>query len=489
MILKEVRALLPAWAACTLAIFASGWNVEPFKYLGVPAFFIGTAGLGAWAMGHEYANGTLASLLTVPVARRRLWTAKLAVIAPMLAALAMVGAWSTQLERGDRTFGAALFILPPIVSLFVAPWLTMVTRSPLAGAVFTFSALGGSLALGAWIGELRYGVANQVDVFRVEFLWWSLGCLSVVAAIMSWRTFATLEAPDGPGADVQLPFARRRTVAGTVTRRHPLLRLVAKEVRLQQLAIVIAVLWAVAYTLAEASGVRAARELSGADLGITILTVLSAFYSLVLPVVIGSLACAEERQFGTLDAQLLTPVRSSTQWIVKSLTALGLAELLALLIPLALARLFGDRVLIVGPRNTLTVEAHVLVLGMTSIGLYVSSLARSGMRALIGSVATIGAFAFYVERLVFFSSINRKLFVAVHATRAAHSHRGIVPVLSDAYRVVPLCLFVALVVALALPNFRDTDRRPARVAAHAAIVLASVMAYDIALTIIEALRF
>jgi hypothetical protein len=407
----------------------------------------------------------------------------------MLAGLAVLGMLVIRLDRGDQEFGSALYILPPLVSVFVAPWLTMATRSPLAGAVFTFGALGGSLAAGEWIGELRYGFTNQVDAFRVAFMWWAMGGLSVLGAVMGWRTFATLEAIDGQGADLQLPFARRRAGVAPVTRRHPLVRLVAKELRLQQLAIVVSAMWALAYTVTEASGAQRVMSSHTPDIAVNLLSVSSAFYSVVLPLVIGSLACAEERHFGTLDAQLLLPVRSSTQWIVKSAAALGLAVALALLLPLALARMFGDVVLIAGPgpRSRLTTESVIFVLGMTSISLYVSTLARSGIRALIGSVGIISAFGFVVGELSNWS-VGRKVFVAVHAARAAHTHPRYM-VLNDAYRIVPLGAFVVLVVALALPNYRYAARRPALVAMHAAIVLACVLAYDVVMSVIMALKF
>jgi ABC-2 family transporter len=480
---KEVRALLPAWAACALAIPVSRWNVEPFKYLGVPAFFLGTAALGAWVMGHEYADGTLASLLTIPVPRRRVWITKLAVLAPMLAALAAIGRLSVQLDIGDLKLGAALFILPPIVSLFVAPWLTMLTRSPLAGAVFTFAALGGSLAAGEWIGDLLYGYTQQVDVFRMEFLWWSLAGLTAVAAVLGWRGFATLEALDGHDADIELPSVPGRARVAAATRRHPLLRLIAKELRLQQLAIVVAVLWALVYTTIEATGHR----VLASDVSATVLAVFSVFYTLVLPVVIGSLACAEERHFGTLDTQLLLPVRCSTQWFVKSATALGLAVTLALLLPVALARLFGD-VLPVAPRGTPMAEPIIVVLGVTSISLYVSTLARSGLRALMGSIAAVIAFGFVLLKELQ-SGLGRQIFRIVHEARPAHAHTGFfVP---STYMIGPFSGFVllALLLVFALPNYRYTARRPALVAVHVAILAACLLAYDVVMSAVAALRF
>lgn len=487
MIQKEVRALLPAWTACAIAILASRWNVEPFEYLGVPAYLIGTAALGAWMMGHEYAHGTVASMLTLPVPRRRVWLSKLAVAAPMLATLAVLGTFSTRLESGDRILGSALFVLPPVVSLFVAPWLTMLTRSPLAGAVFAFSAIGGSLSLGEWIGVQQYGYTNQVDAFRVEFLWSSLITLTVVAAIMGWRTFATLEAVDGPGADIELAFVPPRSDAAAVTRRHPIVTLIAKELRLQQLAIVIAALWAAAYSIAEAFGTRAMTR----DVNINVVSVLSAFYSVVLPVVIGSLACAEERHFGTLDSQLLLPVRCSTQWIVKTATALVLAVGLALLLPIALARAFGDFAAIAGPaRNHLTPESAIVVLGLTSISLYVSTLAGSGLRALIGSIAAVVAFGSVVAKALQ-SGLGSRVFLMMHSARVAYGHAD--PRIFTSVHTYYLGPFaasavLAVMLVLALPHYRYAARRPALVAAHAAIVLGCVVAYDILMNVIVAFR-
>jgi hypothetical protein len=487
---KEFRALLPAWVVCAIVILASRWQVDPFNILGLPAFLIGTTGLGAWVMGHEYADRTVAGLLTLPVTRRRVWTVKLAVAAPMLAALAVLALLFVPHHPGELETRAAMFVLPPIVALFVAPWLTMLTRSPLAGAVFAFAALGGSLAAGEWIGDWLYGFTKAVDAFRVAFLWWTLCGLSAAGAVLGWRTFATLEVHEGHGADVELPITARRTArTAVVTRRRPLLRLIVKELRIQQLAIVVAALWAVAYVIIIVSGVLRPLPSHPADVPAG-LAIVQAFCSLFLPAVIGSLACAEERHFGTLDCQLLLPMRSSTQWIVKSATAFGLAVLLAVFLPLVLARAVGGRFLLAGPRNDMISVPLIIVFVVTSISLYVSTLARSGLRALMISIAVVFTFGLVMTR-VLVSGLSRRVFQMVLAARPAHTHYS--RLMGITYVVDPLlsglALLTILMVVLALPNFRYVARRPAIIAMHAALAIAGVIACDVLVSAITALRF
>lgn len=487
MIDKEVRALLGGWAACALAIVASRWQIEPFKYLGLPAYLFGTAVLGALSMGHEYVHRTLPSLLTIPVPRHHIWTAKLLVVSPMLASLAALAAIFAPIEIADQKFGLALFVLPPLVAAFVAPWLTMLTRSSIAGAVFTFGAIGGSLALGDWIGVGRYGPTSQADVFQVAFVWWALCALSAVGAVMGWRTFGRLEAIDGPGADIDLPSALPRSVGATTTQRHPLLTLIAKELRLQQLPIVIAGLWAVAYSVTEATGSQRVLSPLTSGLAVNLPTGLTAFYSLVLPFVIGSLACAEERNIGTLDSQLLLPITTSRQWVVKSVTAVGLAITLSVVAPIALAHWFHDSLVIEGPAGRVNVEAVVVIAGITVGSLYVSTVARSGIRALLGSITAFGVYGFVIATMQELG-VGSNVYRAVHAARGVHAHRFGFYV-SPVYSEVLQCAFLLLILALAATNYRSAARGPRALAAHAAILVACIVAYDVGLSALAALMF
>jgi hypothetical protein len=56
-------------------------------------------------------------------------------------------------------------------------------------------------------------------------------------------------------------------------------------------------------------------------------------YFALLPLLIGSLASAQERQFGTLESQAMLPVPFAQQWAVKAGIVLTLALVLGVLMP------------------------------------------------------------------------------------------------------------------------------------------------------------
>ena len=220
------------------------------------------------------------------------------------------------------------------------------------------------------------------------------------------------------------------------------------------------------------------------------LTFLQIFYTLLLPAVIGSLACAEERHYGTLDGQLLLPISSSTQWIVKSATALGLAIILAVLLPVVLTRTFGGRPPLPGPRNPIYIEVALLIVVVaTGISLYVSTLARSGLRALVASIGAIFAFTVVVRNAIGLA-LGLRVFQMVRALRPAHTrYSGIMIGRSYTLELLGPVALVAVMVVLALPNFRYVARRPPIIAMHAALVIAGVIAYVVLVSAIMALTF
>jgi len=467
---KEIRALLPAWTVVAVALLASTFGVYP-HYLGVPLYFISIAALGAFSMGHEYAYGTLGTLLAQPVPRWRIWTAKLGVLLPMILALTALAAWRYTPDRGDRVFGAALFWLPALAAVCIAPWLTMLARSALAGTVFTMGLVGGSMALGEWIGVSRYGYTRDVDAFRVAFMWWMLGILSFVSAIGSWWTFSRLEMTGDRVADVQLLTTQPGFAASgaTVRRRHPLVALVRKELRLQQLALVVATI----YTAA-CFGV----VLSGASNNAAILfSVFTMFYVVSLPVVIGSLAAGEERQFGTHDAQLLLPMKASTQWAVKVGTALALALLLSAALPAVLTPLFPQRAIsmqIGVTGRVLKPEVVVVIIAFASISLYVSTLVRSGLMALMYSIGAILGLGYFTIRVA--TWVSHRSYLIARTARGVAPRPVYLYSYSDGALFVGFTGFILLVLWLALGNYRFSDRNPLRVALHTAIVAGAIAA-------------
>ena len=111
---------------------------------------------------------------------------------------------------------------------------------------------------------------------------------------------------------------------------------------------------------------------------------MSAMYVGVLSMLVGALASAEERQFGTLESQLLLPVRAWQQWTVKVATCYLLAAILgvggALLVGAMLAGFSTHpeyyRAIVATPAVALGLT--LLSAFVVTIALYCSTTCRSG---------------------------------------------------------------------------------------------------------------
>jgi hypothetical protein len=202
----------------------------------------------------------------------------------------------------------------------------------------------------------------------------------------------------------------------------------------------------------------------------------------LMPAVIGSLAGGEERQFGTHDAQLLLPMKVSTQWVVKAALAIGLSLVVALLMPAVLTSAFGMRT-IAGPHGLLQPPVVIIVLGFATVSLYVSTLARSGLMALMYSIGAIVGVGYFTARTA--PWFNQKSFELIHQLRPGNGPTR--SLTSDVFWIAPLIGFVVLVLCLALPNYRYANRSARRVAMHAGVVAACIAAYASLLGVIEAL--
>jgi hypothetical protein len=419
-VVKEIHALLPVWLGCVgLVGVGAALSDTPLRYLVILIYCAGCVGLGALAIGHEYTHHTLPLLLAQPSSRTRMLLVKLLVLAVMLLTLTGVA--------GGTVFPASsapgvIVVVSVACGVFLAPLLTMLCRNPFAGAVFTIPTVG-------WIWFLVERFAAE-PLKLVVFQRSVLG-LCAVAAVLGWRTFMRLETIEGRGAHVRWPAAAWRVApAGT---RHPIWLLVKKEFALQQLTLAAAAIYVLFWWVLLLAGRLAA---SSRPHGHTedVLAVLSVMYSALLALVIGSLASAEERQFGTLEWQLLLPVASWKQWLVKVGVVLGLALLLLVALPaLVLAGARG--------RNDGFLWYVCAILLLTCSSLYVSSLNTTGLKAFLLSVPVA--------------------FVALAAMAALSSIQG-----AQRLSLAPLLVFgsfLAVVLYFALVNHRSVERDAGRV--------------------------
>ena len=112
---------------------------------GLLGFAFGSVALGAQSFGHEYTHRTLGLLLSQPIDRRRLFLYKVAVLSVMLVTLTATTLvmYHELLRRAASPHTEpAMLVLAAACGLFVAPCLTMLCRSTLAGVVFTIAIPG-----------------------------------------------------------------------------------------------------------------------------------------------------------------------------------------------------------------------------------------------------------------------------------------------------------------------------------------------------------
>lgn len=466
---KEARALLFPWLACLIAMIQPAISDSPMAFFGlsVPAYFIAAAALGALSIGHEYTGRTLPLLLSLPVHRPRVLAVKLGVLAAMLLLLWAV---ADTLVFGDarlpQSIRQAASWVPVFGGLFLAPWLTMLCRSAIGGAVFTIGIEGMLYVLGELLGARLYG-GDVMPAFRLAFVWYGTIGLCVVGCIGTWLTFTRLEAIEGSGQHVRLPHWLRGSVAVdsstlALTRRHPVWRLVQKELHLQQLPLALAALFVITWPVARWATASAADPSYQSLLDACVF-----LYAGLLPMLIGASASAGERQIGTLEWQMLQPVGTRTQWGIKVAVVYGLVIVLAVGLPMMLLDIDGllrvpGGLTIIQPDRSIVIALMLLTTG----SLYVSSLCGSALWALVMSIPIAMASANFFQ--VAWGQVAEPVYrFAMRWTMQLLRPEtiGTINGMQIIYGFTLLLTlgFIALTVRLAFTNHRSADRASARI--------------------------
>lgn len=447
---KEVRALAPVWVAAVLTmtlVWLTGANPPPpgrwgLGYvlagpLGALTYVLAAVTLGAMSIGHEYAYRTLGLLLSQPGDRRRLLQTKTVVLALLLAGLGIVALLTfVNLTGGEaraadptlQRWGAwSLLVLPLLSGLAIAPWLTMVFRNPIAGVVFTIAIPAALLVAGDALVFVRHGFERGPGdrYVNLAVLWAGMVAVSAVGAFLGRRMFLRLEAI-GEDGELRLPGALRRLARDSApVSRHavrranrPVVMLLRKELRLQSAIFLIAGLYVVAWAVVSLIG-GGAYWAGSVFLGVTIL------YAGLIAALVGSLASAEERGFGTLEWQMLQPYPAWKQWTVKVATALALVVAVALALPLLLDAILPftsdepvsalrARSGAIGWRVGSAATQGAALAVVASCGLYISSLCAGGLRALLLTFPFVaGAFSLWMGVV---SGVNRIAWDALQIT-------------------------------------------------------------------------
>lgn len=414
LVWKEVRGLGSTWLTAAALLVAVGFvetGLDTVLDVQQPRagrqltvlFYVGACALlGALSIGQEFTDRTLAGLLAQPAARSSVLLHKLGVVAAMLLALgglawaygltplAVARAWP-EISPTGRVLAT---VLPVLGGVLLTPCLTLLTRSALAGCVFTiglsFAMVIGSQAAVPWLygdaATLAQANARFLDIFVHTML-----AVVVLSALLMWRLFMRLEAIEGRGLELHLPaWLFKPRLAAARSARSVWRQMLGKELHLQQLTFVVSGLYVAAWL---------AVVLVGESLFPTrragLMTVATLLHAVAIPLLAGSLASAEERQLGTLGWQVLLPIAAWRQWAVKAAVVLVLSLGLAIGVPAILYALFAS-----GPGPVrLGWPPAAAIAAVATVSLYASSLSTNGVRALLASASAIGGVVLVANRM------------------------------------------------------------------------------------------
>ena len=446
---KEVRALLPLWLGCLVVVWAGGIRDHNLLFLraGFVMYIVGSLALGALSVGHEYTNHTLPLLLSVPTSRRRIFAIKISVLLAMLVMLAGVALARLPLIPAGREMQDTAVVggMSFLGGAFLAPWLTMLCRNPIAGAFFALSIPAG-LLLGSEIFSilvLAHAGTPAGEHVRMEIFWGGMVVVSAIGAFFSWRSFLKLQAIEGSHADLALPqwFSGSKAHGGVGGRRgSPVWMLVSKELHLQQLTFMVSALY-VGGWVAILSTWRS--TVMTIDQPFLILTVV---HGSIVALLAGSLASAEERQLGTRDWQLLLPMSTARQWLIKCGVVFGVVVVLGLALPALLAVLKPS----IGPMRINWGFAATLLIG-AAVSLYVSSLSGSGLKALL--IAVPAAFAVFPVLAVG----EGAAFALIGLVRVPKAPFGLLTGYDDRVLALEAAVLMTLLLRFALINHGSID--------------------------------
>jgi hypothetical protein len=418
LIKKEIRLLLPGFIACCLfalpnlffrfkpdgSLENGGWFVLAFVFSGLMAVMLALNSFGA-----EIGSGTFSNLLAQPISRQKIWDTKISLLAGSLLVAAIF--WSACGMFRLRMVGHDLHLLDlftgmgafGLVVFSGGLWTTLLLRQVAPAFWFTLIVPGALLAIVAGL------CAGSSDEFVIGMVVSVLGIYSLAGFFFARWLFFRAQDVQWTGGTIVLPewrgLARFKASAGQLRQWRPNVALWWKEIRLHESQFVIAFALAMLHL-----GVLAVRHFSDLQNSRDLKFVLESFWWLwvVMPVLVGCTAVAEERKIGTHPGQLCLPVKPRTQFLIKLLVVLGLSVLFGVFMPLLLesgrilpevhfgssAPAPGTNLLLWGFlqlfRPFLPLLALVLIsAGIGLVSFYVSTMTRNTLQCLAPAVVGV----------------------------------------------------------------------------------------------------
>lgn len=458
---KELHVILPValgGAFCMLlsALFVESPLLGPILFLLYPLI---CSAIVALAFGHDYTYRTVAISFAQPVSRFKIWWTRLALCSALIVPLAVLNLLLLErhlllalLFREDVTIHIPSYtlvfysiqrgLIPALSALCLAPWLTMTSRSPMFGTVFSLAT--------PFVVARTLALLYPQDGRSMDFNLPVFYAIFAIGAFCSYYRLITLQCIEGDA----IPRSKARTNArGTqlACRTNPIWQLVKKEIALQRLPIGIAAL-AIAIVFLVSKDNAA---------------LVSIVYPAAVIVLVGSITSADERRMGLIPSQVAHPILFGSQWLTKIAVSYATALLFGVILPAGALLIKTDELRTVTLTKALEAAPYIcggtlLILALT---IYISSLSESGVRAMLASLFII-VIAFMTVGAVF-SAFAEYLWRETHvyltfsgATEDARLPLATIDLSLELKSFFVASLgFIALALYFAMQNHRFLDRQ------------------------------
>jgi hypothetical protein len=405
-------ASLAFLAAAVNAMLAKG-VFESLSVFAALAYALACLWICANAFGSEFEHRTLGQWLVQPRSRGDLYREKLGVAGGIAGTAAVIFFLTTGQSMGHDLLELALiFGSLLILGLASAPFFTLISRSTLAGFVFTLTVpMALYLILQTLLDvyharvypDLLYRSSEEQEVLCVGGVIY-LGAM----ALAGWRVFKRLEWREGGAGGSStlglyaLTGAWDRWLGRRWLGKPATAQLIRKELRLH------VVPWLIAGILIGFWGLSLLirKWAPESELGVAAsnpytVTLYAGILGVFIFLVTGASAIAEERVLGTLEWQWTQPIPMARQWRIKVGVATALALTLGLVLPAALVWLGFDAEALdtaFGQPDWEPIAAYAAALvALFATSLYASSVSQSSMKAvaltpmLLASLWAVGA--------------------------------------------------------------------------------------------------
>jgi ABC-type transport system involved in multi-copper enzyme maturation permease subunit len=427
---------MESWAqmpGATLAFLAAAVNAmsaqltvfESPSVFAALAYALACLWICANAFGSEFEHRTLGQWLVQPRSRGDLYREKLGVAGGIAGVAAVIFFLTTSITTSSSNTREPLFLAlllgPMILGLGSAPFFTLVSRSTLAGFVFTLAVgMALYLVLQTLLSVYLAGLHPTADrSSEEESLLWAGSVIYLGAmTLASWRVFKRLEWREGGAGGGSTPGlyalsgAWDRWIGRRWLGQPSTAQLIRKELRLHVVPWLIAGIligfWGLSLLIRKWApesqwGVAAANP--------STVTLYAGILGTFVLLVTGASAIAEERVLGTLEWQWTQPIPMARQWKIKVGVATALALTLGLVLPAALVWLGFDAEALdatFGQTERQPIVVYVMALvALFGTSLYASSVSQSSMKAvaltplLLASLWAVGALMIWAVTTTF----------------------------------------------------------------------------------------